>query len=233
MEIKQTKWVEWEINFLNKNYSIIEMDEISQKLKRSKDAIGVKARELGLSKNYTSADIAYLESAYGQVPVNEIAERINKNVRSIRSKAHYLGLTKKIANPNIQNGETRACARCGDTYPLTDEFFHRDSNAKYGFDKRCKECKNLLIKLSKQMKKARLEKEKEEKEKQEFKQKIANEKFACKKCNQEKTGDLMKVQLKQRKVTTICLECSNNNNKKWREEQWKNLGIYGDHRGKK
>ena len=56
---------------MNKNYSIIEMDEISQKLKRSKDAIGIKLENKDIFKNYTSADIAYLESAYGQVPVNK------------------------------------------------------------------------------------------------------------------------------------------------------------------
>jgi hypothetical protein len=38
--------------------------------------------------------------------------------------------------------ETRSCTRCGESYPLTDEFFHRDNNKRNGLCLICKSCAN-------------------------------------------------------------------------------------------
>ena len=38
----------------------------------------------------------------------------------------------------------KICTECGETLPLTKEYFHRAKQGKYGFKSKCKECRNKL-----------------------------------------------------------------------------------------
>jgi hypothetical protein len=42
--------------------------------------------------------------------------------------------------PDVNN--IRTCVKCGNLYPLTDQYFNKSKNSKAGFDRRCKKCKS-------------------------------------------------------------------------------------------
>lgn len=44
----------------------------------------------------------------------------------------------------------KTCSRpeCGKTYPLTEEYWHRNKDTRDGFDNRCKNCKNIMGRAS-------------------------------------------------------------------------------------
>ena len=43
----------------------------------------------------------------------------------------------------------RTCYKCNNIYPLTDEYFYKNKNKKYGLDYKCKKCTYLQIKQNK------------------------------------------------------------------------------------
>lgn len=47
---------------------------------------------------------------------------------------------KARSNQPVPPGTERTCKTCNQPYPLTDEFWHKDSGDKYGFSYSCKEC---------------------------------------------------------------------------------------------
>lgn len=92
---KNRYFTEDEIDFLKQNYCTMTVDEISEIIKKSKDAIIHKACKLNLKNNiyfYSDEDIKFLKDNYNKMNVQDIADKINKTYSSVLTtivrKAH-------------------------------------------------------------------------------------------------------------------------------------------------
>lgn len=107
--------------------------------------------------------------------------------------------------------EKRTCINCNETFPLTEEYFHKNNFKKgyYHFYTKCKICRNEQDRYNYSLRKAKKEKAIEDAWKEELRNKI----FACKHCGKEKTFDEMRVSNTKKLVESICRVCYNKKHK--------------------
>lgn len=94
-----------EIDFLIKNCNL-SLEELSKKLNKSKQAIYVKLRKLGLYKSkqrrFTNEEINFIKNNYGKIKCEEIAKKLNVKISKIMHKGYELGLKSNIPSRKIE-----------------------------------------------------------------------------------------------------------------------------------
>lgn len=96
------RWTEEEINILKENYKTLFYKDIAKMIKRTPDAIKIKARELKLkkdrtlSKMWSKEDDKFLINNYSKIKIDNIVSILNKNRTAIKSRASRIGL---LGNP--------------------------------------------------------------------------------------------------------------------------------------
>ena len=102
------KWTNQEIEFINNNYKILSVNEIAEKLERSKKCVRAKIERLGIkllelertkAAIWTTEDIEFLKKNHLKLQDEERAEKLGKergfNKQVVFRKRHSLKLSKK------------------------------------------------------------------------------------------------------------------------------------------
>ena len=200
---KFSHWSQEEEDFLKNNYKEMSFKEIGEKLGRTANSVRNHVQTLGLTrKNYFSEGEDYfIKSNYQDMSNKEMAEILNRPIGAINSRVTRLGL-KKLPKFETDSDTHKTCRSCLQLLPKTREIFGNDCNNSY-----CKECASIKAKEHKILKQLRTEKKEKEREKEEFAKSIANNKYICRKCGEEKLGTEMKVNWSRKPVEKICRKC--------------------------
>lgn len=92
--IMSERWTKEDIDYLKENYTIYNIDNISWKLSRNRNAIKTKACKLGLTNNqeWTFEEINYLLKNHQNQTKAEIALHLNRTETAVSVKMSKLGL---------------------------------------------------------------------------------------------------------------------------------------------
>ena len=207
-EVQQShrKWTQEEDDFLKENYKKMSIKELMEKLNRSESSIYGRFYTLDLKKvqqshrKWTEEEEKFVKSEFGRLTLKEMAEILGRTELAIQARCFELGLRKK---PQFEgDSEThKTCRYCFRVLPKTEEFFRKSKNTFLAY---CKECNPIVQKEKKILKKLHAEK----KEKEDFKKSVANNKYICEHCGNEKFGKEMKVNSTLKRVEKICNKCN-------------------------
>lgn len=90
-------WTAEEVNYLKEYYPSNSTERIAEHLKRSKQGVYAKARELGIEKKkwWSKEEEKFLKENYGRMSTKELAERLGRSRVSIKHKVSRLGLAEQ------------------------------------------------------------------------------------------------------------------------------------------
>ena len=97
------KWTDADIEYLANNYADVSISEIADYLSRTKMAVRVKAKNLGLYKRkvWTVENRKFLKENYGAISNKSLAEKMGVSVPSLKGQAMELGLCSKVVLKKI------------------------------------------------------------------------------------------------------------------------------------
>ncbi|MGL5459217.1 MAG: hypothetical protein ACRDBY_06330 [Cetobacterium sp.] len=85
------RWSKEELEFLKENYNIKSISNIAIEIRRSYNAVRLKASEVGIKKdNWTDEEIEYLCKSWGKTSVKTIAKNLNKTVAGVNIKGYRM-----------------------------------------------------------------------------------------------------------------------------------------------
>ena len=193
---KDINWTKEEEDFLKDNYKKITAKEIGEKIGRSEVAVRKRFQILGLkveiSSSFTEGEDHFIKSNYKNMSFKEIAEILSRPKGTIVSRARKFGL-KKYTEFETDSDTHKTCRSCLQLLPKTEEILGKIVTILI--------VKNVHLykaKENKILKQLRTEKEEKEKEKEEFGKSIANNKYTCRKCKEEKLGREMKLKTRNK-----------------------------------
>jgi len=98
LDRKVEDWTKNEIDFLKKSFLEMDLDTIAEKLGRTYDAVGQKARQTGLVTNrrWTKREDTTLKKLYhrGTITIGEIAEQLGRTWGMVQRRSAKMGLYK-------------------------------------------------------------------------------------------------------------------------------------------
>ena len=100
MGLTKRMWEDEEIEYLEFAYSDTPIEELMEKLGRTKYAIRTKALQLGLTKHWTDFEVDFLVKNFNKNNFDFLAKKLQRSSGAIRCKVKYIGLNKKEAYIN-------------------------------------------------------------------------------------------------------------------------------------
>lgn len=105
--MKKLQWTKEEEEYLISNYAHENINQLSQRLKKTKNAIRNKASRLKTKKifesNWTKEQEKYLIANYHKEDCQSLILALGKTKNAIRNKAFALGLRKKDGRKRKRN----------------------------------------------------------------------------------------------------------------------------------
>lgn len=148
--MKNNPWTEEEIEFLIKNYSSIDNEELSNKMDRSVSSIRNKSNKLNLEKTinrktWKDNELNFLKKNFSNLSNQELSDKLNRSIKSITKKASELKLKKSKEHISKQIGKRNKIVGKDWTYDMlvniaamykTRSEFQRKDSAAYSAAKK-------------------------------------------------------------------------------------------------
>ena len=159
---------------------------------------------------WTEGEDRFLKQEYKNMTKKEIGQILGRSEGSISQRAKKLNLKKRPKFPGDSDTH-KTCRECLRVLPRNTDFFSKASrwNGLNSLHPYCKQCDSMKRKQNNILKKIR----EEAQAKEDWKESIANNKYICNKCGQEKLGKEMKISLVEKRVFKTCKKCDAKNNK--------------------